>query len=130
MGLNWLGNASLEEYAVGLWFEQNNVTYIYQAPLDVMGNDIFIDFLLVGNGQNIAIEVQGDKWHAGLDQIADDRLRMLRAIEVRPTLNIVEVWGHSIVEEPGWFTPTDAHFNRVMQAAIQGIALIYGPVWM
>lgn len=121
IGLDWLGNATLEEYAVGVWMEQNKVTYIYQALLGGYRAPARVDFLILNMGTTLVFQIQGDHFHEGIEDVAFDRQQRLRMEEQGAT--VIEIWGHAIVEYTGWPVPTDESFEKVMKAAMNMVQL-------
>lgn len=123
--LDWLGSSvTLEEYAVALYLEQHDVQYVYQQPYDGWRDDLRVDFKILDRGFPLVLEVLGDHWHQGLERIQEDRLRRLLIMEIEPTGVFVEVWGHDICGGySGHEPPTDAEFERIMEAALEGIQL-------
>lgn len=136
-GSVWLGNASDLEYEIATWFEFNNVVYSYQA---VIGNSqdarknaggkhfkpsfrdpLKADFLIINGGIRRIIEAQGDAFHAGNEQKARDRARAIQLGALG--YEVVNVWQNSVHSTPGFPIPTNASFDRVMEAAIRGIEL-------
>lgn len=122
LGATWLGAASLEEYAVAWWMERNNIPYRYLQPYPGFKTRAFrVDFQIYRGPAPIVFEVQGDKWHAGLLEIAQDRVRMLYILRrAKPRPIWVDIWGHAITEYRGFATPTYAQFDAVMRAAALG----------
>lgn len=121
-GYAWLGNATLEEYAVASWLEDHHVQYQYQAFFGGFRDDLRADFLILRTAPPLILEVQGDKWHRGYEQRVLDRLRAI-SLEMQGAF-VVEIWGHDIVGGyPGWPTPTDESFNRVMRNALGYVEL-------
>jgi very-short-patch-repair endonuclease len=123
-GFSWLGNASLEEYAVGAWLEANSFKglYIYQGTFGGYRRKIRTDFLML-TGRSLCIEVQGDHFHQGAADVVADRLRRI-LLQEQGAL-VVEVWGHDIVYYDGYETPTDESFDEMMTAAVEGIQTSY-----
>ena len=118
-GYSWLGNASEEEYEVAAWMEEHDYTYIYQADFTLFsGFTTKVDFQVLGNAPPLVLFVQGDKWHQGMDQRIYDREQELAVSFTGAT--VVEIWGHQILQYPGFPTPTDASFDRVMALAMEG----------
>jgi very-short-patch-repair endonuclease len=123
-GIKYLGPlATLEEKAVGVWFEENGWKgrYAFQWPVGDFRNQLFTDFYLFGTAPQLCIEVNGDKWHGEIQQQAADRRRAI-AIEQQGYL-VIPVFGHDIVAYKGYPVPTDASFHRIMTFAVQAIAL-------
>jgi hypothetical protein len=123
-GADWLGPlATLDEYAVASWFEENGWKhrYIYQAPVGDFRNQLWTDFLLLGTAPRICIEVNGDKWHSGIDQQSADRRRTI-GLEQQGYI-VVAVYGHDIYQYKGHPPPTDASFDNVMKWAVQGVQI-------
>lgn len=120
-GANWLGpHATLEEICVGSWLEENGWKgkYQYLAPVGRFIGLLRTDFLLLGTAPAICIEVNGDRWHSGVDQQTADRRRAI-ALEQNGYL-VVPVYGHDILGYRGHPVPTDASFNRIMTYAVMG----------
>lgn len=118
IGRGWLPNASLEETMVALWFQENKVQYVYQRVYGAPSHGQFnADFQVLYMSPDLVIEVQGDKWHSGEDEIVSDRVRRV-LIEQQGAI-VVNVWGHAIVAYPGYPVPTDASFDNVMRAAVR-----------
>jgi very-short-patch-repair endonuclease len=123
-GSTWLGPlATLEEYAAASWFENERVIYIYQAVVGEFRRDLHCDFLLPGLAPQIIIEVNGDKYHSGVDQQTADRFRALAL--ANEGFIVIPVYGHDILGYPGHPVPTDASFDRIMRHAVAGIQLSF-----
>lgn len=125
-GMKFLGPlATLDEYAVAVWFMENgwDHRFIYQAPVGDFRNQLWTDFMLLGTAPRICIEVNGDKWHSGVDQQAADQRRVIM-LEQQGYI-VIPIYGHSIYSYRGHPTPTDASFDRVMRFAVQGIQLSF-----
>ena len=116
IGLDWLGNATLEEYCVAVWLEEQDVAYMYQMPFAGFRAGIRADFQILHLGTKLVLEVQGDRWHAGAQQVDDDRRRRV-LLETQGAI-VVELWGHDIVEYDGYPVPTDEEFDDMMHAAL------------
>ena len=116
LGAVWLGNATLDEYEVASWLEENDVKYIYLAAFGGFRDNFQVDFLITHTAPTLVLEVQGDKWHLGQAQRALDRARTIY-IESQGAV-VVEIWGHDIMKYPGYPMPTDESFDRVMREAM------------
>jgi hypothetical protein len=121
-GLKWLGNATLEEYSVGLWLEENGYhgRYAFQGLFNGYRGQVRTDFLMFTGGQ-LALEVQGDHFHGGIPLATADRQRRLLLQE--QGAHVVEIWGHDIVKYDNHEMPTDESFQDLMEAAMNGVQL-------
>jgi very-short-patch-repair endonuclease len=118
LGAKFLGRATLEEYAAAVWMLQNDVSYVFQATLGGFRRASTADFLILNRMPNMVLEINGDRFHARSDQIAKDRQRaqLLHA----EGYFVVNVWGNAILGYNEAQAPTEAQFDRVMEAAMRG----------
>jgi hypothetical protein len=118
IGAEWLGNATLEEYAVGWWLEEQNIKYMFQANYGAFGRDIYADYQIMYTAPALIWEVQGDKWHGGHEQRIRDRVRA-SLIEAQGA-RVIEIWGHDITDGyPGWNVPTYDQFDSILKSALR-----------